>query len=206
MNQAGGKLLRGLRQGVTRNQNPSSSFGSSSSSSTIMVQVARASYHSGMTPDMLYPGISSEATSTDFDAAAQWGYRVVHPNAMNASTPGGRPMSTITSTAIEDYDSYTLHCSPSETPHCDLGTTVMGSTNGEESILEFDSAGMVKPIWETVMDEQKAQEKESSDSNNSGWNIHESQAHLISEDDDSIERFEHIEQDDQEQVSDNDDV
>ena len=99
-----------------------------------------------------------------------WGYRVVLPgNTSSSSTNsnsrwGNRTYATSSMSPAsinysEDYDDYTLYGGgPSENVvQCDLGAVVVNTTSSNTSgedgfhhntILQFDDAGLVRPIWE----------------------------------------------------------
>jgi len=103
--------------------------------------------------------------------ARQWGYRVVVPTATttarNYTTTSSIYSSLSMSSHGEDYDEYTLHNAPSEGTHCNLGI-IPGAVPPSpqdaleedfvdvEAVLEFDDAGMVKPVWETAMSPEEA--------------------------------------------------
>lgn len=78
-----------------------------------------------------------------------WGYRVVMPGSSRSSR--SYATSSISPASIsysEDYDDYTLYGGPSESVQCDLGDVVSG--NDFDAILQFDDAGLVRPIWEQI--------------------------------------------------------
>ena len=93
-----------------------------------------------------------------------WGYRVVLPGNTSSSSSsssnsrwGNRTYATSSMSPAsinysEDYDDYTLYGGgPSENVvQCDLGAVVVNSSEDgfHPTILQFDDAGLVRPIWE----------------------------------------------------------
>ena len=78
-----------------------------------------------------------------------WGYRVVMPGSSRKSRSyATSSISPASITYSEDYDEYTLYGGPSESVQCDLGAVVSG--DDFDAVLQFDDAGLVRPIWEQV--------------------------------------------------------
>ena len=107
------------------------------------------SYHSTTAADSKQSSVRRVDTSSLRDPEVDprnWGYRIVVPS---SSTHRSYATSSIApATITEDYDDYTLYGGPSESVHCDLGAIISGGDL--DAILQFDDAGFVRPIWETV--------------------------------------------------------
>lgn len=104
-------------------------------------------FHSSLdNQTMMRADSTSSLRDPDIDPH-NWGYRVVVPsyNGRAYSTSGVSSFST-----REDYDEYTLHTAPSENTHCDLGTIPNVPPGEVDTLLQYDEAGFVRPVWETI--------------------------------------------------------